>query len=139
MGSVMETIKNTWKIPDLRRKILLTIIMLLIYRIGCQIFIPGISRTVLESIYKEGSLADFLDIIAGGAFKNMTIFAMSISPYITASIIMQLLTIAIPALEKLSKEGEEGRKKIAQISRYATVALGFLQATGLYLGIIKPA
>lgn len=136
MGGMLETISNAWKIPDLRKKILFTIVMLLIYRIGSHIPVPGLDPAEFRKLVEGGgSLFGFLDIITGGAFKMATIFAMSITPYINSSIIMQLLTIAIPKLEQLAKEGEEGRKIIAQYTRYGTVILGFLQAVGLYFGL----
>jgi len=133
---MLETIRNAWKIPDLRRKIFVTIALLLIYRIGSYIPVPGLNAQALQELAKGGgTIFGFLDILSGGAFQLATIFAMSISPYINASIIMQLLTVAIPKLEQLAKEGEEGRKIIGQYVRYGTVVLGFLQATGLYFGL----
>ena len=133
---MIQTLRNAWKIPDLRKKILYTILLLVVFRFGSIIPVPGLDKAVLQSLVgAEGSLFGFFDIISGGAFGNATIFAMSITPYINASIILQLLTIAIPALERLAKEGEEGRKKIAQITRYVTVVLGFIQAAGLYAAL----
>jgi preprotein translocase subunit SecY len=134
MGGMFQTMRNAWKIPDLRRKLLFTLLMLVIFRIGAHIPVPGLDpEKFAKMIESAGALGGFFDIITGGAFKSVTIFAMSITPYINASIIMQLLTVAIPALERLQKEGEEGRKIIQQYVRYAAVALGFIQATGLYL------
>ena len=136
MGGMFETLRNAWKIPDLRRRILFTVGMLLVYRIGSFIPVPGLDPDRFRELVEQGgSLFGFLDIITGGAFKLATIFAMSITPYINSSIIMQLLTVAIPKLEQLAKEGEEGRKIIAQYTRYGTVVLGFLQAIGLYFGL----
>jgi len=136
MGSMFETLRNAWKIPDLRKKIIFTLLMLLVFRIGSHIPVPGVDAAAFtKAISGGGTLLGFLDIVAGGAFSNLTIFAMSITPYINASIIMQLLTVAIPKLEQMQREGEEGRKKIAQIVRYGTVVLGFIQATGLYFMI----
>jgi preprotein translocase subunit SecY len=117
--------------------------LLVVFRLGSFIPVPGMDKTALQQLIgNNNSLFGFLDTLTGGAFGNATIFAMSITPYINASIIMQLLTVAIPALEQLAKEGEEGRKKIAQFTRYGTVILGFIQATGLYFGlsgaIVKP-
>jgi preprotein translocase subunit SecY len=133
---MLETVRNAWKIPDLRSKLLFTIAMLLVYRLGSYIPVPGLSADTLKQIAESGGdIFGFLDILSGGAFMMATIFAMSITPYINASIIMQLLTVAIPKLESMAKEGEEGRKKIGQWIRYATVVLGFMQATGLYLGL----
>ena len=132
MSSMLDTLKNSWKIPDLKRKLLITIGLLLVFRLGSRIPVPGLDPSVFgDLISKGGQLFSFLDVVGGGSFKNATIFAMSITPYINASIIMQLLTIAIPKLEQLSKEGEEGRKKIGQWIRYATVILAFVQATAI--------
>ncbi len=136
MSGMLDTLKNSWKIPDLKRKILITIGLLLIFRLGSRLPVPGLDPTVFQDlISKGGQLFNFLDIVGGGSFKNATIFAMSITPYINASIIMQLLTIAIPKLEQLSKEGEEGRKKIGQWIRYATVILAFVQASAITFGL----
>lgn len=136
MGGMFETLRNAWKIPDLRKKILFTVLMLIVYRIGSHIPVPGLNPDEFRRLIEAGgSLFGFLDIVTGGAFKLATIFAMSITPYINSSIIMQLLTVAIPKLEQLQKEGEEGRKIIQQYVRYGTVVLGFLQATGLYFGM----
>ena len=136
MGGMLETLRNAWKIVDLRKKILFTIIMLVIFRIGSHIPVPFLDPAKFREILdKGGSLFGFMDVVSGGALKGATIFAMSITPYINSSIIMQLLTVAIPRLEQLAKEGEEGRKIIAQYTRYGTVVLGFLQAVGLYFGL----
>lgn len=133
MGGMLDILRNAWKIPDLRRKILFTVLMLLVFRIGSVIPVPGLDPEQLKAMAERGgNLLGFLDIVSGGAFKNATIFAMSITPYINSSIIMQLLTVAIPQLEQLQKEGEEGRKIIGQYIRYGTVVLGFLQAIGFY-------
>lgn len=130
---MFETIKNAWKIPDLRKKLIYTLIMLIIFRLGSCIPVPLLEPEAMRQIFtSENSLFGFIDIISGGAFQNATIFAMSITPYINSSIIMQLLCVAIPALERLQKQGEDGRKKIAQITRYGTVVLAFIQAIGLY-------
>jgi preprotein translocase subunit SecY len=134
MGGMLETLRNAWKIPDLRKKILFTVAMLIVYRIGGHIPNPGIDAAVFTNLLNSaGSLGGFLDIVSGGSFKLATIFAMSITPYINSSIIMQLLTVAIPALERLQKEGDEGRKIIQQYVRYGTVVLGFIQAVALYI------
>lgn len=131
---MFQTIKNAWKIPDLRRRLIFTLILLVIFRLGSCIPVPMIDTEAMKAIFSNGenSLLGFVDIISGGAFSQATIFAMSITPYINASIIMQLLCVAIPALERMQKEGEDGRKKIAQIQRYGTVALALIQAFGLY-------
>lgn len=132
---MLETLRNAWKIPDLRRRIMNTIGLLIIFRVGAFVPVPGINKEVIKQIVEKGGLLGFFDVVSGGAFKNFTIFALSITPYITASIIMQLLTIAIPSLEELAKEGEEGRKKIAQYTRYGTVVLALIQSIGLSLGL----
>lgn len=139
--NMLATIVNAWKIPDLRKKILYTLLMLIVFRVGANIPVPGINRDVLESMFNsaQAGLFGLFDIFSGGAFKNFTIFALSITPYITASIILQLLTIAVPSLEALAKEGTEGRKKIAQYTRYLTVVLAFIQAIGLSVGLFRRA
>ncbi len=129
MGSMIETLKNAFKIPDLRKKLLFTIGMLIVYRIGIRVPVPGINQEAFTALVDRfGQLGSFLDIISGGAFKQVSIFAMGITPYVNSSIIMQLLTVAIPALERLQKEGDEGRKKIQQMVRYLTVGLAMVQA-----------
>ncbi|MGI6112594.1 MAG: preprotein translocase subunit SecY [Mahellales bacterium] len=132
---MFSTLKNAWKIADLRKKILFTVMMLVIFRVGSFIPVPGIDASYIQRMVEEGGLLAFFDIISGGAFGNFTIFAMSITPYINSSIIMNLLTVAIPKLEQLAKEGEEGRKKIAQYTRYFTVILAFVQALGITYGL----
>ncbi|MDD4495185.1 MAG: preprotein translocase subunit SecY, partial [Eubacteriales bacterium] len=135
MSGMLDILRNGWRIKELRRKILFTVLMLLIFRIGSFIPVPFLDPDKFESLVGTGSLFDFLNIVSGGAFQNATIFAMSITPYINSSIIMNLLTVAIPKLEKLAKEGEEGKKKIANYTRIGTVILAFLQATLLYSGM----
>jgi len=134
MGGMIETLRNAWKIPDLRKRILFTIAMLVVFRIGSFIPNPGVNAKVFSDLMSSaGSLGGFLDIVSGGAFKLATVFAMSITPYVNASIIVQLLTVAIPSLEKLQKEGEEGRKILQQYIRYGTVVLALIQAIALYI------
>ncbi|HWI54891.1 MAG TPA: preprotein translocase subunit SecY [Desulfobacteria bacterium] len=129
---MLDTFKSSLKAGDLRRKILFTLVMFIVFRIGAHIPVPGINHNAMEALIKGGgSLLGFFDVISGGAFKRFSIFAMSITPYINASIIMQLLTVVIPKLERLSKEGAEGRKVITQYVRYGTVVLGFIQALGM--------
>lgn len=133
---MIEAFINAWKIPDLRRKILFTLVMLVIFRIGVvSVPVPGLSSEQLNNLAGSNALLGLFDIFSGGAFANASIFAMSITPYINASIIMNLLTIAIPSLERLAKEGEEGRKVIAKYTRLGTIGLGFIQATGMYFGL----
>ena len=128
---MLEKMRNAWRIPELRKKILYTLGMLLVYRLLCVIPVPGINVAEVSRAIEKYSILDFMNMMTGGSFQNMSIMAMGITPYINASIILQLLTVAIPALEKLSKEGPEGRKKISEYTRYLTVGLAFLQAIGL--------
>ena len=138
--SMIRTIAHAWKIADIRKKIIFTLLMLLVFRLGSNIPVPGIDRTVLEQVFNGGTgLFGLFDLFSGGAFSHFTIFALSITPYITASIILQLLTIAVPRLEALAKEGTEGKKKIAQYTRYLTVVLAFVQAIGLSVGLFRKA
>ncbi len=133
---MFQTIRDAWKIPELRKKMLFTLLMLAVFRLGTFIPVPGLNSAALAELVSDGSsLFALMDSFSGGAFSNATIFAMSITPYINSSIILQLLTVAIPALERMSKEGEEGRKKIASWTRYGTIILALIQATGLYFGI----
>ena len=132
---MFKTLKNAWSIPEMRSKLLYTIIIVLLYRVGAVIHVPF---TNVEAIggtldLSGGSLFTYMNLLSGDAFSKATLFALSISPYITASIVMQLLAIAIPALERLSKSGEEGQKKITMITRFVTVGLAFLTAFGYYL------
>lgn len=128
---MFETIKNAWKLPDLRKKICFTMLILLIFRLGAALPVPFLDASVMQG-FGDGNLLGFLNMLSGGAFQNATLFALSISPYITSSIVVQLLTIAIPALERLSKEGLEGRKQLNKITRYITIALAVLQAFAYY-------
>lgn len=132
---IIDSLKNAWKVAELRKKIGFTLLMFLIFRIGAHIPIPFINHDTLKNMVGSGSIFDFLDTFSGGSFKRFTVFALSITPYITASIILQLLTIVLPSLERLAKEGEFGRKKITQYTRYGTVVLGFVQGLGLTLGL----
>ncbi len=129
---MFQTIRNAWKLADLRRKILFVLFILLLYRVGAQIPVPFMDGSVAASIAQqtEGSILQYLNILSGGAFSQATLFALGISPYITSSIVIQLLSVAIPALERLAKEGEEGKKKINQITRVVTVALALITAIG---------
>ncbi len=130
-----ETLRNAWRIGDLRKKILYTLGMLLIFRLLNVIPVPGINAEVVRKTVENVDLLGFMNMMTGGSLSNMTVMAMGITPYINSSIIMQLLTVAIPALERLQKEGEDGRKKIAQWSRYLTVILAFIQAVGMVFGM----
>ena len=136
MGSMFQTLQNAFKIADLRKKLFITVGLLLIYRIGAHVPVPGLSQQEFaKMVANAGTLGQFIDTLTGGAFSSATIFAMGITPYINSSIIMQLLTVAIPYLERMQKEGEEGRKKIQQWVRYGTVILAFVQAIALYFGL----
>jgi len=135
---VLQTIRNAWKIDELRKKIVFTLFVVLLYRLGNAVPVPWVNVDLLRQHINsmQNTVLGLLDMMSGGAFSNATIFALSIQPYINSSIIMQLLTIAIPALERLQKEGgEEGQKKIAAITRYATVGIGLLQGYAYYLMI----
>ena len=128
---MLEKMKSAWRIPELRKKIIYTFGMLLVYRLLCVIPVPGIDIGTVAAAVKDYSILDFMNMMTGGSFQNMSIMAMGITPYINSSIILQLLTVAVPALEKLAKEGPEGRKKITEWTRYLTVVLAFIQAVGL--------
>ncbi|MDI9505270.1 MAG: preprotein translocase subunit SecY [Clostridiales bacterium] len=129
------TLKNAWKIPDLRKKLLYTLGMLLVYRLLCFVPTPGIDIATVQSKVAGLDLLNFMSMMTGSSLAEFNIMAMGITPYINASIIMQLLTVAIPKLEELQKTGEEGQKKIAQYTRYVTVGLGFVQAVALSMGL----
>ena len=129
---MLKTIKNAWSIPDLRKKILFTLLIIVVFRIGSVIPVPFLDNNVLGAVMSNANdltsgssnMIAYLNTLSGGAFSNATLFAMGITPYINSSIIIQLLCVAIPALERLTKEGEAGRRKIGTITRYVTVALG---------------
>ncbi|MEW6725145.1 MAG: preprotein translocase subunit SecY [Bacillota bacterium] len=125
---MLATIRQAFRIPDLRKRIYFTLWMFLIYRIGALVPVPGINREALQGLFREGSLFNFLDMFSGGALRNFSIFALNVQPYITASIIIQLLTMIIPKWEEMAKEGQEGRRKLQQYTRFGTVFLGFIQA-----------
>ena len=127
MKKLITTLTNIWKIDDLRTRILNTLLFLLIYRIGCHIVLPGVDPRALEHESKEGLLG-LLDMFAGGSFSRSAIFALGVMPYISASIVVQLLGIAVPYFQKLQKEGESGRKKLTQITRYLTLAITLVQS-----------
>ena len=128
---MLSTLKSAIKAEDTRKKILFTLLMFLVFRIGTHIPVPNIDRTIIAQLADQAKLLGFFDMISGGAFKNFSIFAMSITPYINASIIMQLLTVIVPQLEQMAKED---RKKIAEYTRYLTVILAFVQAIGVSFG-----
>ena len=133
---MFATLKNAFKIKEIRLKLLFTLAMLVVIRFGCQLPVPGVDRNYFSSWFAaqtEGAF-NFFDAFTGGSFNNMSVFALNITPYITSSIIMQLLTIAIPKLEEMQREGEDGRKKIASITRYVTVALALIESTAMAIG-----
>ena len=128
---MLEKMKSAWRIPELRKKITYTFVMLLVYRLLSVIPVPGMNLSVVGEAINQFSILGFMNMMTGGSFQSMSIMAMGITPYINSSIILQLLTVAVPALEKLAKEGPEGRKKITEWTRYLTVVLAFIQAVGL--------
>ncbi|MCI8787271.1 MAG: preprotein translocase subunit SecY [Eubacterium sp.] len=133
---MLKTLRNAFKIKDIRNRIIFTFFMLIIIRIGSQLPVPGVNREVFANWFagQSSDAFSFFDAITGGSFEQMSIFALNITPYITSSIIMQLLTIAIPKLEEMQKDGEEGRKKIAEITRYVTVGLALIESVALAIG-----
>lgn len=136
---MLETLRNAFKVKDIRNRIIFTFLMLVVIRIGSELPVPGVNGAVFEEWFKNQT-ADglgFFDAITGGSFINMSIFALNITPYITSSIIMQLLTIAIPKLEEMQRDGEDGRKKIVEITRYLTIALGLIEAIAMTVGFYR--
>ena len=132
---MLKTLRNAWKIPELRNKIMITIFIVILYRFGAIIPVPFIDSNLMSQAIAStaGSIFQYMDILSGSAFSQATLFALSISPYITASIVIQLLSVAIPALERLSKQGEEGKKILTQWTRIITVVLGLITAFGYYM------
>ncbi|MGI5949262.1 preprotein translocase subunit SecY [Peptoniphilus sp.] len=138
---MLDTFAKAWKVDSLRKKMLFTLFMLLIYRLGSHIAVPYMNSQVISQLISgtDGSIFSFLDLMAGGNFRRFTIFAANIYPYITASIVIQLLTIAIPSLEALAKEGETGRKTIAKYTRYLAIVIALIQAIGYTFGFFQKA
>lgn len=132
---MFSSIGNLFRVEELKNKVFFTLLMLVVYRFGIHVPVPGVDVSKIEALFQSGSLFGMLDLFSGGALSKFSLFAMSITPYINASIIMQLLTIAIPTLEQWSKEGAEGRKKINQVTRYGTVAIAFIQGFAMALGL----
>ena len=134
---MLEVFRNIFKIPELKKRILITLGLLAAYRFGAHVPTPGVDARVLTEIFDQAqnTVLGMVDIFTGGALKNMTVFALGIMPYISASIILQLLTVVVPFLERLAKEGEQGRKKITQYTRYGTVVLSAIQALGIAIGL----
>src|SRR6184192_4333707 len=137
MNRFVEAVKNMFRIEDLRNRVLFTLALLAVYRIGAHIPTPGINTAVLEQLFAQsaGSVLGIFDLFSGGNFRRLTIFALGIMPYISSSIILQLLTVVFPYLEKLSKEGELGRRKITQYTRYGTIVLSIIQGTFISMGL----
>ena len=133
---MLETLRNAFKIKDIRSRIIFTFLMLIVIRIGCQLPIPGVNRELIANWFTSQGIDafNFFDAITGGSFLQMSVFALNITPYITSSIIMQLLTIAIPKLEEMQKDGEDGKKKIAEITRYLTVVLALIESLAMAIG-----
>ncbi len=134
---MIEAFKNIFLIPELKKRIIYTLGMLAVYRVGCHIPTPGIDTIALSHFFKQaqGTLLGLFDMFSGGALERMSVFALGIMPYISSSIIFQLLTVVVPAIEKLSKEGEAGRKKITQYTRYGTIILSIVQGAGIAIGL----
>ena len=131
---MFETLKNAFKVKEIRVKIWFTLLFLLIYRLGCYIPVPGIGSELISTTQMDSlSYLNIMNMMTGGSLQMGTLFAMGIGPYINSSIIIQLLAVAIPSLERLSKQGEEGRKKISQYTRYLTIILAIIQAVGILL------
>ncbi len=133
---MLKTLRNAWKIEEIRKKLIFTFLMLIVVRFGSQLPIPGVNRSYFADWFAEqtGDAFNFFDAFTGGSFTSMSVFALGITPYITSSIIVQLLTIAIPKLEEMQKDGEDGRKKLQAVSRYLTIALALIQSIALTIG-----
>ena len=133
---MLQTFRKAFQIEDIRKKILYTLAMLFVVRLGSQLPTPGVDPNYIKDFFanQTGETFNFFNAFTGGSFEQMSVFALSITPYITSSIIMQLLTIAIPKLEEMQKEGEDGRKKIATITRYVTVGLALIESTAKAVG-----
>lgn len=132
---MFEVFRNAWKVTELRKKILYTLFIIVIFRFGSAVFVPFLDSNAIAGMLGEGTLLSYLDTMTGGSLSQGTLFAMSITPYINASIIIQLLTVAIPALERLSKEGEEGRKKLNTITKLTSLGLALFQAIAFYFAL----
>ncbi|MDO5114666.1 MAG: preprotein translocase subunit SecY [Synergistaceae bacterium] len=128
---MLDSFRDTFRLPDLKRRILFTLAALFIYRLGAHVPTPGVDAAALGRLFDQGSLLGFLDLFAGGALSRFSIFALGVTPYINSSIVMQLLAVVVPSIEKMQKEGEEGRKKIVQWTRYGTIIFAFIQAVGM--------
>lgn len=136
---MFTTLKNAWAIPELRKKLLYTLVMFLIFRLGANVPVPGIDAVRLAEIFKsqEDGIFGFFNLMSGGGFRQFSVFALGVSPYITSSIILNLLQMAFPALDNLAKQGEEGRKKISQYTRYGAVVIALIQSFGFSVGLFR--
>ena len=128
---MLDSFRDTFRLPDLKRRILFTLAALFVYRLGAHVPTPGVDAAALGRLFDQGSILGFLDLFAGGALSRFSIFALGVTPYINSSIVMQLLAVVVRSIEKLQKEGEEGRKKIVQWTRYGTIIFAFIQAVGM--------
>ncbi|MGM9536122.1 MAG: preprotein translocase subunit SecY [Intestinibacter sp.] len=136
---MLSKIKQSWKVKDVRKRILYTLMMILIFRIGTTIPVPGVNTAIISSMVSGNNLLALYNMFTGGAFSNFTLFALGIGPYITASIIIQLLTVGFESLKELQKSGEEGRKKMNMYTRYTALVLAIIQAVGITLGVVRSA
>lgn len=128
---MLDSFRDTFRLPDLKRRMLFTLAALFVYRLGAHVPTPGVDTIALGKLFDQGTLLGFLDLFAGGALSRFSIFALGVTPYINSSIVMQLLAVVVPSIEKMRKEGEEGRKKIVQWTRYGTIIFAFIQAIGM--------
>ena len=128
---MLDSFRDTFRLPDLKRRILFTLAALFVYRLGAHVPTPGVDAAALGKLFDQGTLLGFLDLFAGGALSRFSIFALGVTPYINSSIVMQLRAVVVPSIEKMQKEGEEGRKKIVQWTRYGTIVFAFIQAVGM--------
>ena len=134
---MFETFRNAWKIEDLRKRLMYTLLILVLFRVGCAITVPYINPAVLSTFFSGTEMLGYLNMMSGGALSQCAVFALGVSPYINASIIIQLLTVAIPALENLAKEGEEGRRKITRITHYTAMGIAFVMSIGYYFILLR--
>ena len=136
---MIQTLKNAWKVKDIRDRIIFTLLMFLVFRLGNVVPLPFFNKDAISAIVQqsEGTILSFLNMITGGGLSQMSVFALGVGPYITSSIVMQLLTVAIPKLEELSKEGEEGKKKIERITSIITLVLAIFQGYAIVKGIFN--
>ncbi len=128
---MLDSFRDAFRLPDLKRRILFTLAALFVYRLGAHMPTPGVDAAALGKLFEQGGVLGFLDLFAGGALSRFSIFALGVTPYINSSIVMQLLAVVVPSLEKMQKEGEEGRKKVVQYTRYGTIAFALIQAVGM--------